>query len=101
VELLSPELAWSERGGPGRIRRGQAKLTDLLEVPVPKKHSDIRKLLLCCTLGLVSLIGSPCTASISALLTNAQTSTFFPELASSGTFALFCSELAGRLAGRK
>src|SRR5467141_1499461 len=73
----------------------RAKLTDLLEVPVPKKHSDIRKLLLCCTLGLVSLIGSPCTASISALLTNAQTSTFFPELASSGTFALFCSELPG------
>src|SRR5947209_10679241 len=70
----------------------KARLTDLVNVAVRKKHCDIRKLPLCCTLGLVSLTGSPCTASISALVSRAQTSTSFAEPAVLAALVLIWGE---------
>src|SRR3989441_6251911 len=75
----------------------KARLTDFGNVAVRKKHCDNRKLPLCCHLGLVSLTGSPCTASISALVSRAQTSIFFADLVSSAALALFCGEPPGAL----
>src|SRR3989449_2856810 len=75
----------------------KARLTDLVNVAVRKKHCDIRKLPLCCTLGLVSLTGSPCTASISALVSRAQTSILFADLVSFAALALFWGEPPGAL----
>src|SRR5713226_5172639 len=86
----------SAEGLPGS-GTAKARLTDLVNVAVRKKHCDIKKLPLCCTLGLVSLTGSPCTASNSELVSRAQTSIFFADVVSFAALALFCGEPPGAL----
>src|SRR2546421_11990524 len=73
----------------------KAKVTDFANVAVRKTHSDIRIPPFGCTLGLVSLTGSPCTDSISALVSSRHASiVFLPEEGTLPTF-VSCGGLLG------
>ncbi len=65
----------------------KATVIDFANVAVRKRHCDIRIPPFGCTLGFVSLTGSPCTASISALVSSRHTS--ISSLAEGGTSPAF------------
>ena len=76
------------------------KVTDFAGVAVRKKHCDINMPPLGWTPGLVSFTGSPWTASISALVSSAQTSIFGLAGAEPVPAFVFCGKpLSPRPAG--